>query len=757
MATKLSRIKELAEQTTKQLTASPGNWTSYLDTASGLYRYPFSDQLLIYAQRPDATVCATIELWNQKLNRWIKKGSRGIALIDDSGRKTELKYVFDIADTQDGWYNPRRPYLWKMQEHHLPAVTGELSVNYGIPVDKLPEMLMKIAEQSAEEFMLENKRDIVYTIEDSYLEELDEYNVEVLFRQTLTYSITYSLMKRCGLDTSAYFTNEDFENVCNFNTLDTATALGTATSTLSEQILMNIGRTVRDFDRAFYQKQQLNQTIEKKPTERSQQHEQSKQRTELHTERRLPDSQPDIRTRRRRNRKIRNFTERLSEGTQSNSLQSIVTERGTGQPLNHDTSDRHPESPPDDRTIIGEASRTGQSAKSTKMDTAHEQPGTTGGGNSPERTHLQLEKATIDSAESDSQKLSDFLVSSPVFLKAVHDLLRTGSNRENSTLRICSFYKRQHPAEENIAFLKQEYQTGGKGMRVNGEELSAWFDERGITLAAGDTAFQSPDNLLITWKQVDGEVRGLLNAGQYLPQIEMDIADTNEINEAASMLWYLYHDSDHNVPEEWNVNGSGYSDSVAEISRRLLQSDTLNEIVQKVQTDLEEGQISFRHWSKPDRVLQAVTDLKKEPLNFTADEALTSEYEQFITQDEVDAYFTRGSSFSQGKFRIYSYFLHEHTNKEKAGFLKDEYGIGGSTGALSGADNSYADYDFKGIRLSRGKIGDPFDEIKLSWYAVVKRIDKLISQGRYMSAKELAYIPEYEKEMIAAKVYRFFL
>lgn len=756
MATKLSRIKELAEQATKQLTASPENWTSYLDTASGLYRYPFSDQLLIYAQRPDATACASIELWNQKLNRWIKKGSKGIALIDDGGRKTELKYVFDIADTQDGWYNPRRPYLWKMQEHHLLTVTEELSVNYDIPVSELPEMLVKIAEQAAEEFILENKKDIVYTIEDSYLEELDGYNVEILFRQTLTHSVAYSLMKRCGLDTGVYFTNEDFEHLHNFNTLDTVTALGTATSTLSEQILMNIGRTVRDFDRAFYQKQQLNQTIEKKPTERSQQHEQSKQRTGIHTERGLSDSQPGTGTRRRGNRKVRDFAERLSERTQSNPLQSIITERGTGQPLSRDTSDRHPENPFDDSAGIGETARTGQSPKSPEMDTAHEQPGTPGGGNRPDRTHLQLEKATIDSNESDSQMLSDFLVSSPVSLKAVNELLRTGSNRRNSTMRICSFYKRRHQKEETTAFLRQEYQTGGKGIRVDGEELSAWFDERGITLAAGNTALQSQDNLLITWEQVDSGIRELLADGQYLPQIELDMADTNEISEAASMLWYLYRDSDHNIPEEWNENGYGYPDNVAEISRRLSQPDTLKEIVQKVQTDLTEGQISFRQWSKPDRVLQAVIDLQRKPLNFIADETFTSEHEQFITQDEVDAYFTRGSSFSQSKYRIYSYFLHEHTSKEKADFLKNEYGTGGRTGALSGADNSYEDHDSKGIRLSCGKIGEPFDEVKLSWNNAIKRIDKLISEERYMTAKELAYIPEYEKEIISAKIYHFF-
>ena len=756
MATKLSRIKELAAQATKQLTASPENWTSYLDTASGLYRYPFSDQLLIYAQRPDATACASIELWNQKLNRWIKKGSKGIALLDDSGRKTELKYVFDIADTQNGWYNPRRPYLWKMQEHHHVTVTEELSVNYDIPVGGLSEMLLKVAEQSAEDFILENKRDIVYTVEDSFLEELDEYNVEVLFRQTLTNSIAYSLVKRCGLDTSIYFTNEDFVNVRNFNTIDTVTALGTATSTLSEQILMNIGRTVRDFDRAFYQKQQLSHTIEKKPTERSQQHEQSKQRTGLHTERGLSDSQPDIRPHRRRNRKVRDFTERLSEKTQGDPLQSIASERGTGQPFSRGTADRRTKTSPDDRTGISETAGTGQSPKSPEMDAAHEHPETASGGNRPDRTHLQLEQTTIDSVESDSQKLSDFLMSAPVSLKAVNELLRAGSNKKNSTLRICSFYKRQHTAEENIAFLKQEYQTGGKGIRVEGKELSAWFDESGITLATGNTALQSPDNLLITWEQVDRGIRELLDTGQYLPQIELDMADTNEITETASKLWNLYRDSDHNIPEEWNENGSGYPDSVAEISRRLSQADSLKEIVQKVQTDLADGQINFYRWSKPAHVLQAVTDLQREPLNFIADEAFTSEHEQFITQDEVDAYFTRGSSFSQGKFRIYSYFLHEHTSKEKADFLKNEYGTGGSSHALSGADNSYGDHDSKGIRLSRGKIGTSFDEVKLSWPNAVKRIDKLISQERYMNTKELAYIPEYEKEIISAEIYRFF-
>lgn len=311
MATKAQMYAQMADHAAVQLTSSWNEWMRFLDTASRLYKYPFHDQLMIYAQRPDATACAEYDLWNDKMGRYVRRGSKGIALVDDSGDRTRLRYVFDISDTGTRPHS-RTPWLWKMEERHIDSISAMLENRYGVGGDDLGGQLSEIARRLAGEYWADNGRDFLYIVDDSFLEEYDELNIEVQFKAAATVSIAYSLMSRCGLAPEQYFTHEDFMPVFDFNTPATVGALGTAVSQINQQVLRQIGVTILNAEREANK-------------ERSQQNE---QHLNLHSERGLSDSQPATdRTARNAPGQVRQDAENLLEGTPAHPLQPSADER----------------------------------------------------------------------------------------------------------------------------------------------------------------------------------------------------------------------------------------------------------------------------------------------------------------------------------------------------------------------------------------------------------------------------------------------
>ena len=311
MATKSQMYAQMADHAAVQLTSSWNEWMRFLDTASRLYKYPFHDQLMIYAQRPDATACAEYDLWNDKMGRYVRRGSKGIALVDDSGDRTRLRYVFDISDTGTRPHS-RTPWLWKMEERHIDSISAMLENRYGVGGDDLGGQLTEIARRLAGEYWADNGRDFLYIVDDSFLEEYDELNIEVQFKAAATVSIAYSLMSRCGLAPEQYFTHEDFMPVFDFNTPATVGALGTAVSQINQQVLRQIGVTILNAEREANK-------------ERSQQNE---QHLNLHSERRLSDSQPATdRTARNAPGQVRQDAENLLEGSPAHPLQPSADER----------------------------------------------------------------------------------------------------------------------------------------------------------------------------------------------------------------------------------------------------------------------------------------------------------------------------------------------------------------------------------------------------------------------------------------------
>ena len=311
MPSKAEFYRQMAEQVSTQLVGSWKEWTTFLSTAARLYKYPFHEQMMIYAQRPDATACAEYDLWNEKMGRYVRRGSKGIALVDDSGDRPRLRYVFDISDTGTREHS-RTPWLWQLEEQHIGPVSAMLECSYGVAGDDLAQQLTDVAGKLASEYWDEHQHDFLYIVDDSFLEEYDEFNKGVQFKAAATVSIAYALMSRCGLEPERYFQHEDFMPIFDFNTPATVGALGAAVSQINQQVLRQIGVTIQNYER-----EQL--------AERSVTH---GEQPDLHEERRLPDSRPEAeRTAGEAPGQVRQDAESVPERTPAPDLQPAAADR----------------------------------------------------------------------------------------------------------------------------------------------------------------------------------------------------------------------------------------------------------------------------------------------------------------------------------------------------------------------------------------------------------------------------------------------
>ena len=332
MPTKAEMYAQMAEKVAVQLTGSWQEWAGFLTTAARLYKYPFHEQLMIYAQRPDATACAEYDLWNDRMGRYVRRGSKGIALVDDSGDRPRLRYVFDISDTGTREHS-RTPWLWQLEERHIGPVSAMLERNYDVSSNDLAQQLADVAAKLAEEYWDEHRQDILYIVDGSFLEEYDEYNTEVQFKSAATVSITYALMSRCGLEPEQYFGHEDFMPIFDFNTPAAIGALGTAVSQVNQQVLRQIGVTIQNYER-----EQL--------AERSITH---GEQPDLHEERRLPDSRPEPdRAAVEAPGQIRQDAQNVPEGASAHPVQPAADEREAVPAPSGDRRDREQPSGADD-------------------------------------------------------------------------------------------------------------------------------------------------------------------------------------------------------------------------------------------------------------------------------------------------------------------------------------------------------------------------------------------------------------------------
>ena len=384
MPTKAQAFAQLAEDTATRLTSSLANWTGFLGTVGRLYKYPYHEQLMIYAQRPDATACADYELWNNKMNRFVRRGSTGIALLDPTGDTPKLKYVFDVSDT-GGRENSRRPFLWEMRDYHEQPILEMLEDNFGVYSDNLTDGFYKIANDLAKEYYDNHKEEIPYFAENSFLEDYDEDNLRIAFENAATVSTAYTLMQRCGLNTENYFEHEDFLPIFDFNTSAAVSLLGTAVSEQSEQVF-----------------RQISLTIAKTERERSNEHEQ----LNLQQERGLSDTQHHTdRTADTASREVWQNEENLSGGTPQSPVQPPVTERKASSSPVGNRPNSQPPIGADNGRLAESADTARQADTADGVGRSHEQPQSPSGGTDTDGAYLQL--TLFPSEQAQIQSIAD--------------------------------------------------------------------------------------------------------------------------------------------------------------------------------------------------------------------------------------------------------------------------------------------------------------------------------------------------------------
>ena len=739
MPTKAELYAQMADKVATQLTGSWQEWAGFLTTASRLYKYPFHEQLMIYAQRPDATACAEYDLWNEKMGRYVRRGSKGIALVDDSGNRPRLRYVFDISDTGTREHS-RTPWLWQLEERHLDSVQAMLERTYDVSGDDLAGQLTEVAGKLAEEYWTEHQQDFFYIVDGSFLEEYDEYNIGVQFKVAATVSITYALMSRCGLEPERYFDHEDFMAIFDFNTPSTIGALGTAVSQINQQVLRQIGVTVRNAEREANQ-------------ERSKQDEQSH---DLYPERRLSDSRPEVEPAAGETPgQVRQDEENLPEGTPSHPLQPDVAEREAVPAPSGDRRDR-PEQTGADDAPAGEGSgshRGTESQRSHEVGGADEHLQSTGRGDSDGGAYQQLtlnlflseaeQIQSIDEAENVAHTSSAFSFAQ----NDIDHVLRLGGNTDRQRERVVAAFEKQKTTAEIAEILKTLYH-GGNGLG----SVSAWYAEDGIHLSHGKSVRYDRSAQVISWESAAERIGELLESGQFASNVELAEAAGYERSLLATKFWNLYHDLSEDAREAGylsclsEIKGNGFPEETRRLTEQLSSPafrQTLKEEYAAFWTAYQQNRDLLRfHYHRPREIWENLKDLDLPRRTFSSDLSQVPTVQHFITEDEIDAAMTGGSSFAGGKGRIYAFFMENHTDKEKVRFLKDEYGIGGRSHALSGATHSGEDHDGKGLHYKKQDCPD----VHLNWEKVAKRITSLVQKGRYLTEQEQAQYDKIQAE-----------
>ena len=956
---KYHEISILAGETARQVSKNGREWAKYLTTAARLYRYPFEDQMLIYAQRPGATACATMETWNEKMFCWVNRGAKGIALFDRDSERPRLKYVFDVSDVHKARRIGKDPYLWELREEHKGAVLAQLEKTYGETNKNNPfeGRLIEIARRIAEDYYGEIMQDMSYAKEGSFLEELDELNVGLRLRETLSASIAYTLLSRCGADMDFWKDELNFDYISEFNTSMALSVIGNATTDMCKPVLMEIGRTVAAYDRQMARQKAADKARErtdgaqaaaeknpekvlanepeprynalKRESENEPQIDTDTNHietegithgTDIREERGLPDTQPNAGQRAGGAAdQVRADAEELPEGTPEGDLQRASDGGQAESALPGDTEAGGGKDGLPDRAD-GESRGSGRSAESVRSDEMggederHQALGrgnrTDGAGLQPLTSEAQPNKETekpddgedslsgsfldnLDFAEKamEVQKgvlcSDDFLIhkrpeiagyfaaepdaslqteyfkncfhfntyygyeaagipvgfyaneegihinmtgkpgvenethiswedarffvnsymEDDVYLlpgekaeqidtngmyqqldlfslfseqvgsiamkeaeegilpaekagpgqpkaafpqEQVDTILRSGGGRDDSRKRIYAKYQQGKMPEEMAEFLKKEYGTTGKGFEFEGKQVAVWFDGQGMRVGKGTSAMENPA-LTMDWKEIEAQIRSQVENGSYMGANEAYLVDEVERGRIANFTAYFFYDGMGEMPEEIFEKVGNRSDAHERMVELLSSPEGIDLVashMDKALEQLESGEKKLRFRSvMPKEELRAELDnLLLQKKTFPVSDHVEVKKEDFITQDEIDHRLGRGSSFEHGSFRIYDYFMEGHGSKEAAAFLKKEYGIGGSTHALAGADHSYENHDGKGIRLEKGSIMEPYTKVLLPWKAVEKRIRKLIQEDKYLSPKGKEAYAEYKEE-----------
>ena len=731
---KIDDYVQLAAQTAREISADGETWRSFLQTASTLYKYGFYDQMMIYAQRPGATACASFELWTNTMRRYVRHGAKGIALLDMTGDVPRYHYVFDAADTGMR-KDSRSPFVWAVNEENSAVIGTMLEKEYEVSANRgLAGQLEEIAMQKAMDYWQEHQDELRDIVDGSLLMEYDELNLELAFRNTATTGVQYMLFSRCGLAEEHRFEPEDFTTILEWNTPQALTALGTAVSEISEEVLRSIEREARNVER-------------------------SRPYAELQNGERLSDSRPDDTGRADDAGQVRQDAQGVSARTQENAVQQPAPDGRADDASGGDRPDGERKSEPHGQRDGGGAERE-RSAEGTRPDGVgrrDEQSESAGGRNRTDRAGVRLnpgQTSLFETITEYSEGTDDQAVSAPSFIsKALDTALRFGGNGEDARMEL-AFDAMIGKTNEEIALRMKTLYHDGNGFELDGRRFSVWFDPSGIQMAAGDRARYANNAQGISWTDAAKRVGALIEAGQFGTQLENAEASGTIRRKVAERLIYMYRDSaarENGYLSLMTDTPLIFPDCVNHLSEKMEQPEFLHGLIRQMEVfagavAMQPDLMRFR-FLLPKDILPRLRDLALARKELPEGEMLLPDVRGFMTQDEIDAVLTQNAPIAGAGSRIYQFFSEPHSTNEKLEFLKNEYGIGGKMPGVSGEHGSSESHDAKGIQLRKSNCPD----VLLKWNQVAERIDRLIHDGHYLKSDapdrkepEISFTPDVE-------------
>ena len=885
MANTFEHIRKLYNNTCEDIVRSPTVWQNFLSSACYNFRLPFDEQLLIYAQRPDAKAVLSFNSWNNRFNRMVNRGAKGIAVVDDSADNPKLKYYFDISDTSER-ENSKPVPVWKYQDSFKDDVIKTLQNAYDIASDDIYNTVWETSKTLVEDNINDYNADLVMCKNDSFLEELSEDMCESVLRLALQNSVAYMIMARLNLDVNGYFDNESFEGVMSFNTPLTVSILGNATSSIAEMGLSEISKTVLSVIRTFDKEQNTQYTKGEKENERSVTND-----SNLHTNGKLPNTELNASAEKNSSQQLWQGTQEIPQGNPSGNL-SLSTDTGhSQQSLERDSG----ESTADGRTnhnSDGKSTRSDRETQANEYDDLgrnDEQHQEFGEGNSLERTDLhdvtdelppfvdeqairymlsnpdddlvqrkpaiikayqttkkdnelinytktlyprrfdeydkfnkhfgftladngllmyegnyktrtkesvfswdivigiikelindgkyldteKEEKTQLDlfSFSYDNEPVYDEIPQTSLFTdfgisqQIIDEALCCGFNDENSRVQIAMHFRRDRGVEYNARMLKFLYGTNGAGFVFNGEKVSFWYDENGISIAKGTSAKTSTATHL-TWEQAAVRIRELLDVGRYMPQYELDKVDDYELNKVADRLTEFVRDLSDDYPNKDNCLQSiqkeidgvfGYPDMVEKITDMLKDDEKRAQIFKEYGKLMDDYNASIKiirfnyaaQYSIP-YIAEIIEGMKREPIRFKAESGYLPDRKMFISQDEIDKIIINGKNNHAYRLETYTYFVKHADKVDRIKYVSRD----NQSGYLGGNDS--VNKTTKGIEFSHGSVMEPYAKVLIKWSDVAKRIDALIKQDKFVTQEDIDAIPDIYKNEITRDLESFF-
>lgn len=749
---KLPTAEEMFEETVQKVSSSPEEWLKFLNTASRVYQYDFDDQLMIYAQRPNAVGCTSFEKWKE-MNHYVKRGTEGIALIQTVDSRKKLRYVYDYKDTGAVQNIPvteiRKPYIWEMEKEDAQSLSDYLKAKYSIEGKDtdLVTILKKLAEDLAEDGISDELPLIFQNKEGSYLEELDYDTIRVEYRELFISTTWYILLRRCGINPGEYMYIEDFRAITDFNSAEVLTRLGSLISENCSAILKDVGAFLWQKN---LQKNRAKDIVQGRQEEYNRVNEIIKEkngvnRNEINIHERR--GRTDVsrfrieKTDGRIHREIQPDEREVSEGTQEVNISGSQNGR-LRRTYDRDSAESRGEN---GRTASGadENSRSDRRTESSRPDEVgrnSEQLQTAGRGDDQRGDYIQLslfpespqEQADYGTAAGDTPAAVFEFPDS-----YIDECLRTGGNNQDSLEYILFDLVQENPSELLTGDLKKMW-VGGKGLAMSdGVKVSVWYSEDGISFHRGNGARKNPEKT-ISWVEAAERIESLYQNGQFTTKELQEKAFDTIRTRIAEYVFFFYRDS--RLESRW---GSVYIEAVEKITGELRDPIGVNAIYEELlsfekRVDFETGwqkrnfETAKEHLKKLNQASIPVSQNGTEPVHIA-----------FITADEIDKLLQEGGIVQGGKSRIFSFYQQDPVPDAKTAiaFLKEEYGTGGHSASISGAFHSDEWHDARGFLLKKGNI-----QKNLTWKEAEKRIRTLIENKEYPYSQQQENIETENKQ-----------